>query len=245
MMPICWLKSQEGLHEPMQLLHLQAVTLGRGPQTTIKDKKCSRHQVVLTADCNKGYIKVKQLGANPTCVDSVVVGQGMEVRMEPGQQLHIVNRLYPYIAQFREDPSSGLPAATKRPREDGREPSSAKVVKQADKPRGPSPAKESAAAPSEKPGIWSNGLKASMQDPKMQVYKDDKVVVIKDKYPKARYHWLVLPWESIPNMKALRGEQHCDLLRHMQQVGERMVAQCKDAPALRFRSGYHAIPSMR
>ena len=78
-----------------------------------------------------------------------------------------------------------------------------------------------------------------------KVYKDDKVVVIKDKYPKARYHWLVLPWESIPNMKALRGEEHCDLLRHMQKVGQRMVTQCKDSPALRFRSGYHAIPSMR
>lgn len=115
---------------------------------------------------------------------------------------------------------------------------------------------------------WSQGLKSSMQDPKMQVptiykniknyigitsdpellllqvYKDDKVVVIKDKYPKARYHWLVLPWQSIPSLKAL-GQEHCDLVKHMQQVADQMVQQCPDGGSLRFRTGYHAIPSMR
>lgn len=77
-----------------------------------------------------------------------------------------------------------------------------------------------------------------------KVYKDDKVVVIKDKYPKARYHWLVLPWQSISSLKALCKE-HCDLLKHMQRVAEQMVQQCPDASSLRFRTGYHAIPSMR
>ncbi|XP_044045148.1 aprataxin isoform X2 [Siniperca chuatsi] len=96
---------------------------------------------------------------------------------------------------------------------------------------------------SESFGHWSQGLKASMQDPKMQVYKDDKVVVIKDKYPKARYHWLVLPWQSISSLKALR-EEHCDLVKHMQQVADQMVQQCPDVGSLRFRTGYHAIPSM-
>lgn len=77
-----------------------------------------------------------------------------------------------------------------------------------------------------------------------QVYKDDKVVVIKDKYPKARHHWLVLPWQSITSLKALRAE-HCDLLKHMQQVADQMVEQCPDSTSLHFRMGYHAIPSMR
>ncbi|KAF7217899.1 aprataxin isoform X3 [Nothobranchius furzeri] len=77
----------------------------------------------------------------------------------------------------------------------------------------------------------------------IQVYKDDRVVVITDKYPKARYHWLVLPWQSIPSLKALR-EEHCDLLKHMQQVADRMVQQCPDSGSVRFRMGYHAIPSM-
>ena len=33
-------------------------------------------------------------------------------------------------------------------------------------------------------GAWNMGLKTSMQDPDLQVYKDDLVVIIKDKYPK-------------------------------------------------------------
>lgn len=77
-----------------------------------------------------------------------------------------------------------------------------------------------------------------------QVYKDEKVVVIKDKYPKARYHWLVLPWDSISSLKALRPE-HVELLKHMERVGKRMVHQCPSSHSKHFRLGYHAIPSMR
>ncbi|KAM9315092.1 aprataxin isoform 2-T2 [Pholidichthys leucotaenia] len=106
-----------------------------------------------------------------------------------------------------------------------------------------SPGHEQTTKITESGGHWSQGLKTSMQDPDMQVYKDDKVVVIKDKYPKARHHWLVLPWQSIPSLKALC-EEHCDLVKHMQKVADQMVQQCPDSATLHFRTGYHAVPSM-
>ena len=43
-MPTSWLISKEGVHKPLELPHLLTVVLGRGPETTIKDKKCSREQ---------------------------------------------------------------------------------------------------------------------------------------------------------------------------------------------------------
>ncbi|XP_029332482.1 aprataxin isoform X1 [Mus caroli] len=76
-----------------------------------------------------------------------------------------------------------------------------------------------------------------------QVYKDDQVVVIKDKYPKARHHWLVLPWASISSLKVVTSE-HLELLKHMHDVGEKVIADFAGSSTLRFRLGYHAIPSM-
>ncbi|XP_034044037.1 aprataxin isoform X2 [Thalassophryne amazonica] len=218
----------------------------------INRSTCLTYSQLSWAEVQKRLLKTKnalgsKLGLNPSSVDSVVVGKGSEVKMKPGQKLHIVNQLYPYTIQFKED-SSGHHSGTKRSRELGsedresqRECPSVKAVKQEGSVS--SDSHEDVTSTTAPAGHWSQGLKASMQDPKMQVYKDEKVVVIKDKYPKAHYHWLVLPWKSISSLKDLC-EEHCDLLKHMQHVADQMVQQCPDAGSVRFRTGYHAIPSM-
>uniref|UniRef100_A0A8C2G972 Aprataxin n=2 Tax=Cyprinus carpio TaxID=7962 RepID=A0A8C2G972_CYPCA len=250
-MSVCLLVSEDDPHKPIQLHHQQPVTLGRGPETKIKDKKCSREQVELRADCNRGFITVKQLGVNPTNVDGVVVGKGNQVSVKPGQRLYLVNQQYPYTVRFTEDTPTPRSAAEKskpskrahRMSSEGNGEKSSEHHRMSDDSPPPKKTLPSGSDKPESAGHWSQGLKVSMQDPKMQVYKDDRVVVIKDKYPKARYHWLVLPWDSISSLKALRSE-HVELLKHMQRVGDQMLQQCPDAHKLSFRLGYHAIPSM-
>ncbi|XP_033760025.1 aprataxin-like [Pecten maximus] len=88
---------------------------------------------------------------------------------------------------------------------------------------------------------WNKGLLASMDDPELQEYVDERVVIIKDKYPKARHHFLVLPKENIPNLKSLKPE-HIKLLEYLHKKGEEVIHRTDET--LKFRLGYHAIPSM-
>ncbi|KAK7486467.1 hypothetical protein BaRGS_00022268 [Batillaria attramentaria] len=90
-------------------------------------------------------------------------------------------------------------------------------------------------------GHWSMGLLASMDDPELRVEADDKLVIIKDKYPKAKYHFLVLPREKIPSLKSLTA-QHLELLQYIHKKGEEIADRANKE--LRFRFGYHAVPSM-
>ncbi|CAG0891710.1 unnamed protein product [Darwinula stevensoni] len=87
---------------------------------------------------------------------------------------------------------------------------------------------------------WQGGLLRSIKNPKMKIKEDDKVTVIKDLYPKAVHHYLVIPKEPIVNLLKLT-KDHLHLLEHMDAVGMEITSQF---PKEEFRLGYHAVPSM-
>ena len=93
-------------------------------------------------------------------------------------------------------------------------------------------------------GHWSLQLLTSMENPKLIVQSDEAVVVIKDAYPKARHHYLVLPRADISSLKSVNAS-HVPLLKRILKSGMEVVERVKEKePNVRFQLGYHAIASM-
>ena len=83
-----------------------------------------------------------------------------------------------------------------------------------------------------------------MTDPTQVFQSDELTVTLKDRYPKARYHYLIVPRENINSVKEL-SQSNIALLEHIHQVAENLIARVQQVePTLRFRFGYHAVPSM-
>ncbi|XP_055357981.1 aprataxin-like [Paramacrobiotus metropolitanus] len=61
-------------------------------------------------------------------------------------------------------------------------------------------------------------LLKSMYDPAIQMYRDDQIVIVRERKPKASIHYLMLPHEAIDTARDLR-PHHIPLLRHMLQKG--------------------------
>ncbi|OWM81694.1 hypothetical protein CDL15_Pgr007732 [Punica granatum] len=100
-------------------------------------------------------------------------------------------------------------------------------------------------------GSWAHALYQIAMHPER--HKDDTfevsedVVVIKDVYPKAQRHLLVLArTENLDRLSDVR-QEHLDLLRRMHAVGLKWAEKLlqEDDASLVFRLGYHSVPSMR
>lgn len=78
---------------------------------------------------------------------------------------------------------------------------------------------------------WATGLLVSMEDPQLRVKEDDQIVVIKDKYPKAQFHYLILPKADIPSLWHIKKENE-DLLLHMHNIANDLIKDHEDSEFL-------------
>ena len=77
-------------------------------------------------------------------------------------------------------------------------------------------------------GAWSSALIDYIQHPERHAedihYQDSQLIAIRDKYPKAQHHLLVMPKENLRNFSQLT-KDHVPLLLEMKKRGETIVKE--------------------
>lgn len=69
--------------------------------------------------------------------------------------------------------------------------------------------------------------------------------MIRDKYPKAKHHYLVIPTKKIKDITSL-GELDLPLLKRMEEVADEELNKIRELEGdeIQFKKGFHAIPSL-
>lgn len=85
-------------------------------------------------------------------------------------------------------------------------------------------------------------LLETMKDPESIVIRGEKLVAVKDKFPKAKFHFLVLPYENIDTIFNLK-KGDIELVKEMELLGLNVI-ESLGHKLENYKIGFHAEPSM-
>eukprot|EP00088_Acartia_fossae_P051920 TRINITY_DN5844_c0_g1_i10.p1 TRINITY_DN5844_c0_g1~~TRINITY_DN5844_c0_g1_i10.p1 ORF type:complete len:322 (-),score=51.48 TRINITY_DN5844_c0_g1_i10:200-1165(-) len=225
-------RSLDGMCPDILLKRDEPLILGRGPVTRVKDSKVSRHQVRIT--WTDDGIFIKQLAENSSFLNTRPLKKNEKAELSENAVIHLVSNRFPFKLILKTDYIAAPPqneTDTNKTKDGPKKEvvevknSNTSLVKKVEGGGG---------------GQWSFGLLQSMNNPQLKVLEKSDHVVIKDKFPKAEHHYLVLPLERIQNIASLKPE-HVPLVKRMVTTGWELADK---HPTHRFRLGFHAIPSM-
>jgi aprataxin len=89
--------------------------------------------------------------------------------------------------------------------------------------------------------FWRNGLINKLKDSSAILIKSDSVVAIRDSFPKARVHFLVLPVDE--SLDTVYDLTDVDLLDEFELLALNLIEVTGNKPE-NFMIGFHAEPSM-
>ncbi|XP_076591204.1 bifunctional polynucleotide phosphatase/kinase [Chaetodon auriga] len=151
----CTLVSASGVRVPLE--NGRAVILGRGPDTGVTDKKCSRHQVKVVACYADQDVVVTQLGPNPSFLESEQLGRGQSGKLTHGGTLYLVNQNHPFKVNYSLNSNGAASSAAE------------KRLKATDKTKGGRNGKEAPSSPNLKRSIKDFFSTSPMKPSKRQL----------------------------------------------------------------------------
>lgn len=94
-------------------------------------------------------------------------------------------------------------------------------------------------------------LESSMKDQKLQVFKNERFVCIKDKYPKAKAHYLLIPrGDSFPKLikvaDLIKLNNSLEILKEMKSLSDKIIEEnFPNDVKSKAMCGFHSIQSMQ